>query len=86
MDKQLTPTEAATALSIGRSEVYKLMQTGQLSRSTSAPAGASPPRHCTPTSSGRAQSAVLLPRHPTPRCPQVASGAVPIELASITVS
>ena len=26
----LTPTEAATALGIGRSKVYELMQTGQL--------------------------------------------------------
>ena len=31
MDKLLlTPTEAATALGIGRSKVYELMQTGQL--------------------------------------------------------
>ena len=31
MDKLLlTPTEAATALGIGRSRVYELMQTGQL--------------------------------------------------------
>jgi excisionase family DNA binding protein len=31
MDKLLlTPTEAATALSIGRSKVYELMQAGQL--------------------------------------------------------
>ena len=31
MDKLLlTPTEAATALGIGRSKIYELMQTGQL--------------------------------------------------------
>jgi len=31
MDKLLlTPTEAATALGIGRSKVYELLQTGQL--------------------------------------------------------
>ncbi len=30
MDKLLTPTEAASALSIGRSKPYQLLPTGQL--------------------------------------------------------
>jgi hypothetical protein len=58
MDKLLlTPTEAATALGIGRSKVYELMQTGQLQSVHSAPADASPPKHSTASSSGCAQPA-----------------------------
>ncbi len=53
MDKLLlTPTEAATALGIGRSKVYELMQTGQLE---SAHVGAFPQRLSTASCSSSAE-------------------------------
>jgi hypothetical protein len=86
MDKLLlTPTEAATALGIGRPKFTSSCRTVSSSRSTSAPAGASPPRHSTPSSSGCAQPAERQPRHPAPHTPQLAGGGVPTGLTAITV-
>jgi len=58
MDKLLlTPTEAATALGIGRSKVYELMQTGQLQsvHIGRLPARSSRCAHCLPQAAAHSQ-------------------------------
>ena len=65
MDKLLlTPIEAATALGIGRSKVYELMQTGQLQSVHIGACRRVPGRgaHCLPEPAARSQLSDVLRR------------------------